>query len=131
MSKTKNTLRLSAARAVGVVVQFVSVPIVWDALGGELLGVCYFLIAIGRWVSLIDIGYNEGAQRLMTRAFDSDDPAQGFTVYRMHALILLAHALVGFGIFAALGQFVVVPNLPADTAYGSLFLAGAVVFVSQ
>ncbi|MCH7903660.1 MAG: polysaccharide biosynthesis protein [Armatimonadetes bacterium] len=131
MSKTKNTLRLGAARFIGVAVQFISVPIVWDVLGGDLLGACYFLIAISRWVSLIDIGYDIGIQRLMTRAFDSDDRERGFTLYRMHVLILLSHAAVGFGVFAALGQFVVVPNLPGDTAYGSLFLAGAVVFSSQ
>ena len=40
MSKTRDTIRLGAARAIGIVVQLVSVPIVWDVLGADLLGVC-------------------------------------------------------------------------------------------
>lgn len=57
MSKTKDTLRLGAARTVGIVVQLVSVPIVWDILGADLLGVCYFLIIVGRWVATLDNGF--------------------------------------------------------------------------
>ncbi|MCH7945132.1 MAG: oligosaccharide flippase family protein, partial [Armatimonadetes bacterium] len=131
MSKTTDTLRLGAARTVGIVVQLVSVPIVWDILGADLLGVCYFLIIVGRWVSLLDIGYGDGAQRLMTRAFDSDDGRKGFSVYQTHVVLLLVHAAVGFAVFALLGQFVEIPNLPNGTATGPLFLAGASVFAAQ
>jgi O-antigen/teichoic acid export membrane protein len=131
MSKTGNTLRLGIARGVGIAIQLVSVPIVWDVIGGELLGVCYFLILLGRWVSLIDIGFSDGSQRLMTRAFDSGDERQGYSVFYTYVSLLLLHALVGFGLFVVLSKFVALPELPRGVDPLPLFLVGAAMFVAQ
>ncbi|HXH61268.1 MAG TPA: oligosaccharide flippase family protein [Fimbriimonadaceae bacterium] len=131
MSKTRSTFFLGLARTLGILVQLISVPIVWDVLGKEMFGVCFFLIAVGRWVSLIDIGYADGAQRLITRAFDSGDREQGFAVFFTHLSLILLHAIVGFSVFVGLAWVVHIPEIHATGAPLSLFFAGACVFAAQ
>ncbi|MCH8977631.1 MAG: hypothetical protein IH945_00095 [Armatimonadetes bacterium] len=131
MSKTKDTLRLGAARILGIAVQLVSVPIVWDILGGEQFGICLFLIVVGRWVSLVDIGYGVGAQQLMTRALEAGDRAKAYTVFRTYLLLMLAHAAVGFGVFVALGRVPALTEQAGTALSGSVFVAAAALFVAQ
>ena len=79
MSRTRQTAFLSAARVVGIAVQVVSVPIVLDAIGLVKYGACMFLLALSRWVGLLDVGFLDGSQRRMTLAFDAGDESKGFT----------------------------------------------------
>ncbi len=131
MSRTRHTVYLGLARVVGIAVQVLSIPIVWDILGEEKFGLCYFLIALGRWVSLVDIGYADGAQRLMTRAFDSDDKPAGFATFYTFLWLIIGHALVGFGLFVLLGAIVPLPSVVSAFVAWPLFIAGAGCFAAQ
>lgn len=128
MSRTRSTVYLSAARITGILVQVVSVPIVWDVLGSARFGVCLFLVAICRWIGLIDIGFLDGCQRQMTLAFDKEDNDNGFTIWNTYKLTVVFYALVGGVIFYALHWFIVIPEI-AESA--SLFATAGALFAAQ
>ncbi len=131
VSKTRSTVYLSAARFLGIAVQLVSIPIVWDVLGAAGLGACFFLIALGRWVNLIDLGFHDGTQRRMTQAFDSGEEATAFSAWNTYRVLLVAHAVLGVLVFVALSLFVRVPDIDQGVALRPLFLAAGAMFAGQ
>ena len=131
MSRTRHTVFLSAARIVGIAVQIVSVPIVLDAIGLAKYGACLFLIALTRWVGLIDLGFLDGSQRRMTLAFDAGDEAKGFSVWNTYRATLLAYAAIGLGVMALLALFVHIPDEGAGVEWHWLFAIAGAVFAAQ
>jgi O-antigen/teichoic acid export membrane protein len=99
----------------GIGVQLVSIPIVWDVLGDVRLGACLF-------------GFHDGTQRNMTNAFDAGESARGFTVWNTYRTLLLIHAVVGFALMLGLSF---VPALSHEVGPASMFLAAGVMFVGQ
>lgn len=100
-------------------------------LGAAGFGACVFLIAVGRWVGLIDLGFHDGSQRLMTQAFDSGDSAKGFSVARTYVRLLLVHAAAGFLVFLLLSQVIHVPEFGRGVDMRGLFLAAGATFAGQ
>lgn len=121
---------LSAARFLGIAVQLVSIPIVWDVLGAAGLGACFFLITLGRWVNLIDIGFHDGTQRSMTQAFDSGDDSKAFSTWNTYRLLLIFHSIVGFLVFLLLSRFDF-SELGHGRNLTSLFVAAGATFAGQ
>lgn len=112
----------------GIGVQLVSIPIVWNVLGDVRFGACLFLAFVGRWVGLIDIGFHDGTQRNMTNAFDAKEHARGFTVWNTYRALLLLHAVAGFALMLALSM---VPSLSHEVGPVSMFLAAGTMFAGQ
>jgi O-antigen/teichoic acid export membrane protein len=115
----------------GIGVQLVSVPIVWDVLGAAGFGACVFLLALGRWVGLIDIGFHDGTQRQLTQAFDANDERRGFSVWHTFRSLLFFHATVGFLLFLLLSQVPYIAHLVGGTHNWPLFVAAGATFAGQ
>lgn len=88
-----------------MIIAFFSAPLFKRWLGLELYGVFTTGQNFFLFVSLIDVGFNVGAQKLMTEAFHDEAPDRAWLIHRVQLALGLGVASVGLLLYLGIGLF--------------------------
>ena len=101
--KSRNSLYLILARLLSLIVTLVSAPLFLDWLGKERYGLYAIGLNYYLFVSLIDIGFNVGAQKRMTEAFHVGDAERAWRIHRVQLLCGFSVVFAAYLLYLLLG----------------------------
>jgi len=103
MKRTKNTMLLVAARLSGQIIAVISIPLIIAALGREGYGLCQYLIALGPFISMVDVGICEGLNRMLISRIGQGKMDEALNIHRSLDMFLIAYTVGQTLIFTAVG----------------------------
>lgn len=109
--KSRQSLLLIGARVLSLLVTLVSTPFFYSWLGKERYGLYAIGLNYYLFVSLLDIGFNVGAQKRMTEAFHEGDDEAAWRIHRVQLLCGFGVILLAYAVYLLLGLTQHIPGI--------------------
>ena len=114
----------------GTVIQFLAIRFYLESMGEAGWGACLFLLALGKFASLIDLAIPDGTSRHLTSAHSSGDEARMARIWGTHVRVAISASVFAILAYAILGTFIAFKDYPTPNPL-PIFIAAGFAYVGQ